>query len=132
MIIFQSVIDQFIQYAKEQYPNEACGILVSSLDDQQINEFIPIPNQSSNPIHEFEFEPSTIIKAFHRIEVEKKEWIGVIHSHPISKAYPSSIDVHNWFYPELSYWIYSLLDDQLKAYTIIKGEVREIPYSTFN
>ncbi|MFV9511606.1 Mov34/MPN/PAD-1 family protein [Tepidibacillus sp. LV47] len=128
IIIFQSVIDHFIQYAQEQYPNESCGILVSSLDDQHINEFIPIPNQSLNPGHEFEFEPSAFIQALYQIEGVKKEWIGVIHSHPTSKAYPSFIDIQNWFYPKLSYWIYSCLENQLKAYTIVKEKVREIPY----
>ncbi|WP_353963346.1 Mov34/MPN/PAD-1 family protein [Tepidibacillus marianensis] len=55
--------------------------------------------------------------------------MGVIHSHPTSKAYPSSVDIHNWFYPELSYWIYSFLENQLKVYTIVKGQVKELPYS---
>ncbi|WP_339061164.1 Mov34/MPN/PAD-1 family protein [Tepidibacillus marianensis] len=78
MEIHQSVADQFYKYAKQQCPNEACGLLVSSKSNEQIDEFIPLPNQSSNPRHEFEFEHKTFIQALHRIEDEKKN--GLVSS----------------------------------------------------
>jgi len=129
MLLKQSIARQFYEYAKKLYPNEACGLLVSSKKIGQIDEFIPIPNQSSNPLHAFEFEPKTFLQALQQIENEKKEWISVIHSHPTSKAYPSSIDIQNWFYPDLSYWIYSLLEDKLKAYSIVGNQIKFQPYS---
>ena len=110
---------------------EICGLLISSKSDNTIDEFIQIPNISPNAEHEFEFDPSTFIKVLYHIENEKKEWIGVIHSHPTSLAYPSSIDIKNWFYPEISYWIYSVLDQQLKVYSIKKDAVKELQYQIF-
>ena len=128
LTISKQVVDEFIQYATKNYPKEACGMLLRSVGGQTIEQFIPIPNASPNPIHEFEFEPKSFIRALHIIENEKKEWVGVIHSHPTSIAYPSSIDIQNWFYPELSYWIYSLSEQDLKAYSIRDRGIQPYPF----
>lgn len=125
--INKSVIDHFTSYSKSLMPNEACGLLVSSNDHQIIDTFVPIPNISNNP-HQFYFEPKTFIRTLYEIEKDSTKWVGVIHSHPTTQAYPSMVDINNWYYSDLSYWIYSLRDGELSGYYIEGGSVRALDY----
>ncbi|KXG44231.1 M67 family metallopeptidase [Tepidibacillus infernus] len=129
--ILKETIDQFISYAREQEPNEACGILISSWNQELIDNFIPIPN-TTNQRDRFEFDAKVFILTLYQIEEKQWCWHGVIHSHPTSSAYPSSIDLHNWYYPEKSYWIYSLRDNRLNIFYIDKHKVRQHDYIIIN
>ncbi|OEF99396.1 hypothetical protein BHF71_02085 [Vulcanibacillus modesticaldus] len=122
LYIKREVIHQFDKYSKSLIPNEACGLLISYNHSQIIDTFISIPNTSTTP-YQFNFEPKIFIKTLQQIKNNKGTWLGVIHSHPSTTAYPSSIDIANWYYPNLSYWIYSLKDEELKAYLIKEKNV---------
>jgi len=103
-------------------------LLVSSFGEKKIDGFIPVKNTSDNPTNQFHFDPKNFIPQIYDLENKGVKWIGVIHSHPQTSAFPSLEDISNWHYPELSYWIYSLKDDQLKAYSIKEGKVKAIEY----
>ncbi len=125
LLIKKEVVKQFTNYAEELLPDEACGLFIANNNEQEIDIFIPIPNISKVP-HQFKFDPKVFIPVLHDIEKDKKKWLGVIHSHPTSKAYPSEKDINNWFYPHLSYWIYSIRDQDLKAYYIKDKDIAKI------
>lgn len=119
LYINEKIVKHFSSYASSLIPNEACGMLVSFNDSKIIDTFIPIPNNSTNAKYEFNFEPSSFIPMLYKIDKQGGNWVGLIHSHPSSPAYPSRTDINNWHYPDLSYWIYSFKEQSLRAYYII-------------
>jgi len=125
--ITRQTIEQFTKHANQQYPLEACGLLIVGKNVQNngevIDGFVPITNISPNPTHQFEFDPKQFIKTIHQLETNQCEWLGVIHSHPTTSAIPSDLDINNWHYSSKSYWVYSLLDNQLRAFHIIGKQV---------
>ncbi len=122
LILNKKTKEELITYFKSKIPYEACGLLASEKNNG-INIFYPIPNISSYPKKHFKFDPQIYIQSLHDIENKNLHLIGVIHSHPTTNAFPSKMDVDHWHYPDLSYWIYSLPDDQLNAFFIQNQQV---------
>lgn len=121
------VILKMKQYCQEQLPAEGCGILAGS--NQIISRFFPIPNQDNSP-SSFQFEPRTYLNTIRLMREERLDWLGVVHSHPSAPPYPSARDIANWHYPQKSYWILSLKDNQysLSAYLIENGQITPLLY----
>jgi proteasome lid subunit RPN8/RPN11 len=52
--------------------------------------------------------------------------VGVFHSHPYSKAYPSSKDLRYMSINQVPWLILSLLDGEVKAFIYYNEEVKEL------
>jgi len=128
IFITKEAVEQFKVYSKDLTPYEACGLLVSNEETQIIDTFIPIRNISINP-RQFQFDPKAFIQNLNKLENTNKKWVGVIHSHPNTNAFPSHRDIENWFYSHLSYWIYSLPNDDLQAYFIRDKKTERIDFN---
>ena len=59
---------------------------------------------------------------------EGRDLVAIYHSHPRTRAYPSSTDVAKATYPDASYMIVSLQDPaipEIRAFRILEGRVSE-------
>lgn len=127
LYINQAVLDDFIGYSMN-IQNEVCGLLVSSKNNGLIDQFVTIPNISNNPQHYFEFAPEVFVREYFDINKKNGKILGVIHSHPTSNAYPSSEDIANWYYKELSYWIFSVAEQTVNAFFISDNSAKIVSY----
>lgn len=116
--ITKSAYERLIQICADAQPLEACGIMASSQSlhsiatDQNeaiIDIVIPITNNHNDPMHSFSFDPTEWTAAYYDMQKNRQTLVGLFHSHPRTKAIPSSSDTDG-FLPasELSYWIVSL------------------------
>jgi proteasome lid subunit RPN8/RPN11 len=111
------------------YPLEVCGLLAGQ--NGRITHHRPIHNQLQSPVA-FEMEPKQQIETMLAVEAQGKELIAIYHSHPHGPAMPSPTDIAQAYYPELVQFILSLKEQErpsLRAFTIIDGQVDEIPFS---
>jgi proteasome lid subunit RPN8/RPN11 len=117
MRIAQSLIDQMVAHAREDLPNECCG-MVGGVDGAA-SVVVPVANSAASPLR-FEMDPQGQYDALKAIEDDGKELLAIYHSHTKSAAYPSQTDVNqavNW--PDAIYVIVSLQDPDapdVKAY----------------
>jgi proteasome lid subunit RPN8/RPN11 len=117
MRIAQSLIDEMVAHAREELPNECCG-MVGGVDGAA-SAVIPVVNSAASPLR-FEMDPQGQYNALKEIEDGDGELLAIYHSHTKSAAYPSQTDVNqavNW--PDAIYVIVSLEDEQqpdVKAY----------------
>lgn len=117
MRIAQSLIDEMVSHAREDLPNECCG-MVGGVDGEA-SVVIPVVNSAASPLR-FEMDPQGQYNALKTIEDDGKELLAIYHSHTKSAAYPSQTDVNqavNW--PDAIYLIVSLEDGEhpdVKAY----------------
>jgi proteasome lid subunit RPN8/RPN11 len=115
--IAQALIDQMVAHAREDLPNECCGMVGGS--DGEASVVIPVANSAASPLR-FEMDPQGQYNALKAIEDEGKEMLAIYHSHTKSAAYPSQTDVNqavNW--PDAIYLIVSLQDEdapEVKGY----------------
>ncbi len=116
---------QLIRHAKEQSPNEACGILTGTgARVEEIYQMANIDKSASS----FFMAPKEQLSVMKKIRNLKLEMVGIYHSHPETKAYPSAHDLELAFYPEASYVIVSLEDKDnpvIRSFRIIEGKISE-------
>ncbi len=94
-----------VGHARREYPLECCGLLSGS--GWKIDGIRGTGNQSQS--RERFFIPVEELFAFFReLRGSGKEHLGIYHSHPTTGSLPSSRDVAEFHYPEVSYWIVSL------------------------
>ncbi|HEY6781019.1 MAG TPA: M67 family metallopeptidase [Thermoleophilaceae bacterium] len=106
MRIAQSLIDEMVAHAREDLPNECCG-MVGGADDEA-STVIRVENAAATPLR-FEMDPQGQYNALKAIEDDGKELLAIYHSHTKSAADPSQTDVNqavNW--PAAIYLIVSL------------------------
>jgi [CysO sulfur-carrier protein]-S-L-cysteine hydrolase len=108
MRISQKLIDEMVAHAREDLPNECCG-MVGGVDGEA-SVVIPVVNSAASPLR-YEMDPQGQYNALKAIEDDGKELLAIYHSHMRSAAYPSQTDVNqavNW--PDAIYVIVSLQD----------------------
>jgi [CysO sulfur-carrier protein]-S-L-cysteine hydrolase len=108
MRIAHALIDEMVAHAREDLPNECCG-LVGGLDGEA-TEVIRVENAAASPLR-YEMDPKAQYDAYTAIEGKGHELLAIYHSHTKSAAYPSQTDVNQAVaWPDQVYVIVSLED----------------------
>lgn len=125
MRISRSFIDEVVRHAREEAPNECCGI-VAAKDGSAVKVF-RTRNAEASPVR-YGLDPHEQYRIMK--EIDESGWsLGAIyHSHTGSPAYPSQTDVNLAFYPESLYLIVSLQsrEPDIRAFRIVDGRVEEV------
>ena len=121
----QSIFDGIVQQAKNELPNEACGLL-AGLNDKVVKHF-PLTNADASPEH-FSFVPAEQFQTLRAARLEGLSILANYHSHPATPARPSQEDIRLAYDPNIVYLILSLAGEQpeLKGFSIRSGEVLPI------
>jgi proteasome lid subunit RPN8/RPN11 len=108
---------ELVAHAREEAPNEACGLIV--FRDGEAVRYERGRNALASPtVYELEVDPEVWF-----LEDEGYE-LAVFHSHPVTPAYPSPTDVANiGLWEGRPYFILALADDDLAAFTIKDNEI---------
>ena len=124
MIIPQHIIDELIEQAKKEAPDESCGYLLGTGDI--VTQNYPMENIDHSPEH-FSFEPREQFAALRYARQHNLQILANWHSHPASPSRPSQEDIRLANDPSIRYAILSLLDDtpRLNSFKIVAGEVVE-------
>ncbi len=127
MRIAQDLLDQMIDHARRDAPNECCGVV--GVRDGRATRVLPVRNEAASPL---KFEMG--IELFYALDAidEAGEELGAIyHSHTRTAPYPSQTDI-NWSdqYPGAE-WVIVGLDRAgealVRSYRIEGGAVTEVP-----
>ncbi|MDY2903810.1 MAG: M67 family metallopeptidase [Caecibacter massiliensis] len=112
-------------YAREQLPNECCGLLAGkrSGDDAFVEKVYYLNNTDASPEH-FSMDPAEQFAVMRDIRQRNLALIGNFHSHPATPSRPSDEDKRLAFDPSLRYLILSLAESGpvLRSFRIRGGE----------
>jgi [CysO sulfur-carrier protein]-S-L-cysteine hydrolase len=117
--------DEIVAHARDDAPNECCGLMGGR--DGEITSVHRAENLFASPLR---FEVANPVKLLNAIEGAGEELAGIYHSHTKSEAYPSQTDVNlarGW--PDPLWFICSLADSEqpvLRAFAIRDGVVEEV------
>ncbi|HEX5027361.1 MAG TPA: Mov34/MPN/PAD-1 family protein [Gaiellaceae bacterium] len=117
MVIPAAVRDALTAHARDESPNEACGVVV--LRDDVAERYVAGRNAAASPYRfELEVPPETWF-----LEDEGYE-LAVFHSHLSSPPRPSRTDVENvGLWAGRPYLIYTVRTDELAGWTISGSEI---------
>ena len=123
VVVPQEVRAALVAHARDEDPNEACGLVV--LKDGVAERYERGRNGAASP-YRFELE---VAPELWFLEDDGFE-LAVFHSHLSSPPRPSRTDVENiGLWEGKPYLIYSLREDDLAAWTIQGGEIAELAIS---
>ena len=109
----------------EGLPSESCGILAGK--NGRVVRVYPMANNDRSAATFF-MDPKEQLKTMKEIRADGMEMVGIHHSHPETRAYPSSHDVKLAFYEEVSYVIISLKEKgnpDIRSFKISGGNITE-------
>jgi [CysO sulfur-carrier protein]-S-L-cysteine hydrolase len=127
MKISQALIDEMVAHAREDLPNECCGMVGGS--DGEAAAVIRVANSAASPLR-YEMDPQEQYNALKSIEDGGGELLAIYHSHTKSAAYPSQTDVNQAVaWPEQIYLIVSLADEDnpdVKGYLLQDLKIADV------
>ena len=113
MKISQALIDELVAHAREDLPNECCGMIGGR--DDEVTKIVRVENAAASPLR-YEMDPQGQFDALKEIEGAGEDLVGIYHSHTRSAAYPSQTDVNEAvMWPEQVYaivWTKKLLHEE--------------------
>ncbi len=124
MRISQDLYDEMVAHAREDAPNECCG-MVASRDGQAVRVY-RAANAAASPLR-YEIDGAEQYRIQMAIDDEGLDLGAIYHSHTRTAPYPSQTDINLAFYPEALYVIVGLASEEadVRAYEIRDGKVSE-------
>ena len=125
MTIPQQVIDELIEQARRDAPDESCGYLLGERTDERdvVTENYWMENIDHSPEH-FAFAPKDQFAALKYARSKGLKILANWHSHPASPSRPSQEDLRLANDPTIRYAILSLHQGvHLNSFKILGGEV---------
>ena len=125
MRISQEIFDEMVAHAREEAPNECCGIVTGS--DGAAKRLFRAHHVFESPLR-YELDPKDLIRIYGESQEHSEEFAIIYHSHTGSPAYPSQTDVNTAAYPDSIYVIVSLEDPDapdVKGFWIRDGKIDE-------
>lgn len=124
MRIARGLYQEMIDHAREEAPNECCG-MVAARDGDAVKLY-RATNAAASPLR-YEIDGAEQYRIQMEIEDAGLELGAIYHSHTRTDPYPSQTDINLAFYPESLYVIVGLAGDQpeVRAFTIREGRVAD-------
>ena len=107
LLLPEDITAEIILHAKDEAPNECCGVLLGKGD--AVSEVRRARNVKASPV-EYELDPKEHVNILRAADDARLDVVGFYHSHTFSEAYPSITDISkmsDWGY---FYLIASLAD----------------------
>lgn len=125
LFITKELFEEMISHCRENFPNEACGILAGKAGE--ISKIYKMTNIEKSPVSYF-MDSKEQFKVMKDIRENKLSMIAIFHSHPSSPAYPSAKDVSLAFYEDCVYIIVSLIEKEpvVKGYLIKGSDISDV------
>jgi proteasome lid subunit RPN8/RPN11 len=120
----RSFVDEMIEQARDEFPNEACGLIAA--DGGSPVRVFRMRNADESPVT-YRLDPREQLQVFNELDDRGWELYAIYHSHTASPAYPSPTDVRLAFYPEARYLLISLAEEEpvVRGYRILDGDITE-------
>ncbi|MBJ7348771.1 MAG: M67 family metallopeptidase, partial [Thermoleophilaceae bacterium] len=123
MRITQAQLDELIAHARDDAPNECCGVIANK--DGAVATIYRATNAAASPLR-YELDSRDLLRIFNAIDDADEELSAIYHSHTRSAALPSQTDINLALYPSALYVIVSIAEadaPDVKAFSIVDRKV---------
>jgi [CysO sulfur-carrier protein]-S-L-cysteine hydrolase len=125
MRVSREIYEELIAHAREDAPNECCGLIGGN--EGVAKTVYRARNAEASPLR-YNLDPQDQFRIMTEMDERGEELAGIYHSHTASPAYPSQTDINLAAYPGTLYLIVSLAEGEepLRGYRIEDGTVDEV------
>ena len=96
MRIARQLIDELVAHAREDAPNECCG-MIAARDGEAVRVY-RARNAAASPLR-YDIDSEDVLRVTQEIDDEDLDLGAIYHSHTRSAPYPSQTDVNLAFFP---------------------------------
>jgi [CysO sulfur-carrier protein]-S-L-cysteine hydrolase len=124
MRISRELLNDVIAHARDDAPNECCG-MIASRDGEAVSVH-RATNVAEDPVKLYVIDGEQQYKIQTEIENAGLQLGAIYHSHPASEPKPSATDIRLAFYPDSLYVIVGFEENgapDVRAFNIVKGQV---------
>jgi proteasome lid subunit RPN8/RPN11 len=119
------MIDEMVAHAREEAPNECCGLIAA--DDGDAVRVYRATNAEHSPV-KYVVDPRDQIRIQNEIDDNGWDLGAIYHSHTRTEPFPSQTDINlarTW--PDPIYLIVGVAGDEarVRAFRIVDGQVSE-------
>lgn len=126
LLIGKNHLKEILNHCEEVYPIEACGMLGGiKIRDTKIVKKVYEATNIFNSSRRYQIHPIEEYEILNNIKKSELELVGIYHSHPFWSASLSSIDEEFFSWPDCSYVIISLKDNEIKSFILKNGKILE-------
>ncbi len=127
LALLQDHVDEMIAHAREDAPNECCGIIAGTSDGRATKLYRAI-NAEASP-YRYSVAAKDLLRIFRDVDDNDETFLVIYHSHTHTEAYPSPTDIRLAAWPDAYYVLVSLAEEPpvVRAYRILDGVVTEEP-----
>lgn len=124
----KALAEAMLSHAREEYPNECCGLLAGR--GTRVERLYRGRNVDQSP-YTYQLDPQEQLHFFRDMDTTGLDLVGIYHSHTQSAAFPSTTDVARAFYPDAVYVIVGLRNGapaesaEVRAFRIRDGQIIE-------
>jgi proteasome lid subunit RPN8/RPN11 len=124
MRIPRSMLDRIVAQARDEAPNECCGMIASR--DGTAVTLHPARNAAASPLR-YELDPKEQLRIQTAIDDAGLDLGVIYHSHTRSAPLPSQTDINLAGYPDALYLIVGVAGEEadIRAWRIVDGAVEE-------
>ncbi len=125
LTLSEDYVIEMITHAKEDAPNECCGIIAGA--DGIAHKLYRANNAEASP-YRYSVDPQDLLRIYRDLDSNGWDVLVIYHSHTQTAAYPSPTDVRLAAWEDAYYVIVSLEDNDnpvVRAFQINDGEVTE-------
>ena len=124
MRIARQLYEDVVAHAREEAPNECCG-MIATRNGEAVKVY-RATNAAASPLR-YEIDGAEQYAIQQEIDRAGQELGAIYHSHTRSAPYPSQTDINLAFHPDSLYVIVGLADGQpdVRAYQIRDGRISE-------
>ena len=127
------ILESIIAHARQDHPDEACGIVAGPAATGRAERFISMINAARSPTF-YEFDSLDLLRLYRELDDRDEVPVVIYHSHTATEAYPSRTDISFASEPGAHYLLVSTRDCghdegpvEVRSYRIVDGEVTEEP-----
>ena len=124
-------VEAIIAHAREDHPDEACGVIVGPEGSDVATRLVRMINADRSPTF-FRFDPQEQFELYKAMGAAGEEIVVVYHSHTSTEAYPSRTDIALASEPQAHYVLVSTAESgasdgpvSVRSYRILDGVVTE-------
>ena len=129
--IDRATYDAIVAHAREDHPDEACGVVAGPEGSDRPERFIPMLNAARSPTF-YEFDSADLLRLYREMDDRDEVPVVIYHSHTATEAYPSRTDISLAQEPGAHYVLVSTRDGadrsgdvDFRSFRIVDGQVTE-------
>jgi proteasome lid subunit RPN8/RPN11 len=133
LTIRQDLVDAMVAHARQDHPDEACGVIAGPEGSDRPERFIPMVNAARSPTF-YEFDSTDLLRLYRDLDDRDEVPVVIYHSHTATEAYPSRTDVAYASEPHAHYVLVSTRETgtedgpvEVRSFRIVEGEITEEP-----